>query len=270
MPKSRHFPNLDRISILAATILLAYILTGFVSLPSRELSMQLPGIYLSIQLDVREVIAILIAALTATGADWLVREHPALEGKNTFQHWLLPALTAWAIGTMLYQQPFGVLWWIVFSIGGLILILVLIAEYIVVDTEDIRHVPATIGLTAISFALYLTLTITIRAAQVRLFLLVPAISIAIGLTCLRTLHLRLRGQWAFVQTAVIALIIGQIAAALNYLPLRPITFGLALFGPAYALPSLAGSFLEEKPWQGTIVEPILVLCVVWGIALWIR
>jgi hypothetical protein len=263
---SKHLPNINRISVLSAAILLAFTVAGFTSLPTQDLSIQIPSLFLNLTINTELVIAFLIAGLTASGADWLVREHPSFQGGVSIQHWLLPALTAWVIGLILFQQPFSFLWWIIFAIGGATLVLVLIAEFIVVDPNDIYHIPATIGLTALAFALFLTLTITIRNIEARVFLLVPTITVASGLTSLRTLHL-LQKKWAFTHTTVIAIIIGQLSAALNFIRIDPITFGLILLGPAYALTSLAGGLLANRFQRRIILEPLIVLCMVWGIAL---
>ena len=95
----RHLPDADRLSMLTATILLAYALAHFIDLPGRELALQLPGIYLSVQVNVQTFVGPLVAALTASGANWLLRDHPAIGGQSTMEHWLLPALTAWVFCT---------------------------------------------------------------------------------------------------------------------------------------------------------------------------
>jgi hypothetical protein len=268
--EKRYLPNINRISILASSILLAYTLAGFISFPALDYAIQLPGIFLEFQINAQMIITLFVAGLTATGADWLVREHPSFQEKFSIQHWLLPALVAWVLGLILFQQPFSLLWWLLFAVGGATLILVLIAEYIVVDLEDVRHIPAVIGLTSISFALFLTLAITIRAAGTRLFLLVPTIAIGCGLSSLRALHLRLHQKWAFTATLVIAVVIGELSAAFNYLNIEPVTFGLLLLGPAYAATSMVGSLLENRPWNQVLVEPIIVLIIAWGFALILR
>jgi hypothetical protein len=148
--------------------------------------------------------------------------------------------------------------------------LVLLAEYIVVDPEDVRHPPAAAGLTAVSFALYLALAVALRFGGVRLFLVLPALTLAAGLVSLRALHLRLHGRWAFIPAGVIALIVGQLAAGLYYWPLTPVAYGLALLGPAYALTSLIGALEEGEPLSQALVEPGIVLVLVWGAAVWIR
>lgn len=269
MNNTEHKPNINRISVLSSAILLAYTLAGFITLPSRTLSIQFPGLFLEFPIDKNTIVSFLVALLAATGADSLVRDHKNFTGKLSIQHWFLPALTAWAIGLILLQEPFSFLWWIVFSIGGLTLVLVLFAEFIVVDAHDIRRIPATIGLIALSFSLFLVLAITIRSIELRIFILTPAISIAAGLVSLRTLHL-LYNQWAIIEALVIAIIMGQISAALNYLRIDPITFGLFLLAPTYALTSLTGGLLAKRSIQQVILEPLIVLIIVWSIAIFLR
>jgi hypothetical protein len=267
---SRNLPNADRLSVLAAAILLAYALTRFVDIPLSRLEVQLPGVYLAVEINIRTVVTLIVASLTATGAHWLLKDHPALGSKTTFQHWLVPALTAWVLSVPLYRLPFGLVWLASFAIGGALLMLVLVAEYITVDPNDVRQALATAGLTSVSFALYLILAITLRSTGIRLFLMLPALTIAGGLVSLRTLHLRLRGEWAVLPSVVLALIIAQLTAGLHYWPISPIAFGLAILGPAYALSSLIASLLEGEPLRQAITEPSLVLIVVWGTAIWTR
>ncbi len=270
MLKSRNLPNPDRLSVLAATILLAYALTNFVNVPERVFSIQLPGLFLEFNFNVRTLIVLIAAGLTASGTDWLLRDHPALKGGSTIEHILLPALTAWVIGVPLFQLPYGLAWWVVFAIGGTLLTLVLVAEYIVVDPEDVRHALASAGLTAVSYAIYLILAIVLRSSGVRLFLLLPGVVLAAALVSLRTLHLRLLGRWKIWEMIVIAAVVGQIAAALQYWPLSPIAFGLGVLGPAYALTSLIGALEEGEPVRQAAIEPLIVMGIAWGAALWLR
>jgi len=147
--------------------------------------------------------------------------------------------------------------------------LVLIAEYIAIDPDDLRYTPASAGLIAVSFALFLILTIALRSADLRLFLILPAITLSGGLVSLRTLHLRLRGRWLFFPTIALTLVIAQLTAALHYWPISAIAFGLALLGPTYALTALIGALAEGIPLRRAILEPAVVLIVVWGTAFWI-
>jgi hypothetical protein len=99
-------------SVLTGMITLAYILARFLNIPVRELAVQLPGIYLSVNVDVNTLVGFLVAGLTAAGADWIYREHPALKG-SALPYWILPSLTALVIGFPLHQLPFSVSWWMI-------------------------------------------------------------------------------------------------------------------------------------------------------------
>ena len=103
----RHLPDAEKLSILAALILLAYALARFISIPVNEIEIQLPGVLISFQLNVRTVVALLVAGITAAGSDWLLRQHPRIEGHRTIEHWILPGVTAWVIGLPIFQLPFG-------------------------------------------------------------------------------------------------------------------------------------------------------------------
>jgi hypothetical protein len=270
MEEHQHLPDTNRLSVLAATILLAYALTPFLNIPENSLEINLPGVVFYFNLSIATIISLLVAGLAAVGSDWIVRDHPGLGKQNTMQHWLLPALTAWVIGVPLSTLKVGPQWWAVFAFGGLLLILVFVAEYIVVDLSDIRHAPASVGLTALSFALYLILAIAVRAAGMRLYLLLPALVIPLALVCLRTLYLRLGGRWCIKWAVGIALVIGQIAVGLHYWPVSPLAFGLILLGPSYAITSIAGSLEENHSWRTSWIEPLVMLTILWGLAVFIK
>lgn len=261
-------PDANRLSVLASTILLAYAVSPYINLPETELALNLPGAVFSYQLNVSTLVSLLVAMLAGVGTDWLLRGHPAVRETRTFPHWLLPALTAWVIGVTLGTIDISPQWWAVFGFGGMLLILVFVAEYIVFDLSDARHVPAIAGLTAISFALFLILAIAVRAAGLRLYLLLPALVIPFGLVSLRTLYLRLGGRWCFAWAFAIAAIVGQIATGLHYWPLKPLAYSLIILGPAYALTSAVGSIEEGRSWRNLWIEPVVMLVIMWALA-WI-
>jgi len=263
MEDHRNLPDANRLSVLAATILLAYALTPLIQFPEQNLGLQLPGFFLAIELNFSTVVAVLVALLAAAGADWLLQTHPRGAKQGRASHWMLPALTAWVIGVPLTNLQGGLEWWVVFAFGGSLLMLVLVAEYIALDPTDVRHGPASIGLTAVSFALYLVLIIAVRAAGFRLYTLLAAVIPAIFLVSLRTLSLRLGGQWKYTWGLGIALVTGQFAVGLHYLPISPIQFSLMLLGLSYALTSLAGSIVEGRAWQTLWIEPAVMLILIW-------
>jgi len=265
----RFIPNLDRISVLSATILLAYTLTGIIRIPPRLFAAQLPGFYIEFQVNIQTVVSVLVTALAVSGTNWLLLEHPSAHNKRTFQHWLLPALTAWVIGIPLYQGALGLYWWVGILLGGGVLILVLAAEYIVVDPNDIFYSLASIGLNAVGYAIFFLLSITLRVTQLRLYLIVPALTVTIALISLRTFNLRLRGQAHLALVGICAVIMAELTMAAHYLPLSPIQYGLFLLGPAYAITNFLGKLALRKPQKSMLAEPLLILFAFWASALWL-
>lgn len=261
MEQHTHLPETNRLSVLTSTILLAYALTPFVNIPVSDLRINLPIGVFSFSINFSTIVSILVATLAGFGTDWLLRGHPHFELKSSIPHSLLPAMTAWVIGIPLSTLGFGVSWWALFAIGGVLLVLVFIAEYITVDFTDIRFAPAAVGLTALSFGLFLILAITLRAAGLRLYLVLPALALPVFLISLRTIYLRSNGQWRLSWTVCITLVVTQIATGLQYLPVKPLGYGLFLIAPAYALTSLAVSMEEGHPFRSAWPGPLIIMVI---------
>jgi len=272
VPEKNISPNLDRISILAATILLAYTFAGLINISERVFAAQLPGIYLEIKISTQTIISFLAACLAASGANWLLREHPSGKNKRLAIHILLPAITAWIIGVPIHQQALGLFWWVGIFLGGGVLILVLIAEFTVVDTStrNLNYVFASTGLTILAYALLFLLTVTLKASQIRLFQLIPPLTLMMFVVSLRILHLRSQGNLAIQEASLITLIFAQILIAAYYLPFSPISFGLFLQGPAYGLNSVFANIGDGKPWKVAMIEPIIAFIIFGSLAIVFR
>lgn len=261
MNENKHLPDVERLSVVIALILLAYATTAFISLPTRSLNLQLPGILLVINLNFSTIVAAAAAILAATGVEWVINTHPNINAQQRWQHWhhwLVPAFSAVAIGITLGTLPVGPAWWMVFALGGFLLAAVLTVEYISADPADLRYSFAVLGLDAVSFALFLIIVIAMAGADLRLYTLLAAIIPVVFLVSARSLFLRLRGSWRLGWAAGIALMVAQLAAAMFYLPLRPLQYSLILLGILYGLISLASNIEENANRRTAWVEPVLV------------
>ena len=268
----RHYlPDPTRVSVLTATVLLAFALTRVLNEPYLfSLPIPVGNFRLTLSFNLNTVIVLLAAGVTATGMDWLLRTHPSLEKGENREHWLLPTLTVLVTGIALYTLPNTFIWWLGFGLGAVIFVVVALAEFVVVDPSDTRYPLATAILTVLAFVIFLILAVVLKAANVRLVVLAPALFLAGGLAALRTLHLRLNERWEFAWAGGIGLIVTQLGAALHYLPLTPVRFGLALLAPLYALTVLAVSLAEGNPFRRAFLEPTLMLILFWGLAIWFR
>jgi len=270
MDAQRYLPDSDRVGVLTSTVLLAFALTHLIQSPDFNLEIQLPGFFFLIPLNLSTAMSVLTAGLTATGMDWLLRGHPSLGDRPTYQWWLLPTLTTFVVGIPLSILPAGVAWWVGFAVTGTFLFLVFVAEYIVVDPGAPYYAVAIAGLTAISYTLFFILAVALRYSTARLYLLLPALFLAAFLASLRILHLRLNGRWEYAWSAGIAFVCVQIASGLHYWPLSPIQFGLMLIGSLYGLTNLAVNLGEDQPARRAMLEPAIIIGLCWGLAAFIQ
>lgn len=265
--QTHSMPQPDQLSVLTGIILLAYALARFINIPGREVGFQLPGVYISFTLNFHLIIAVLVAGMTASGTRHILRSHPKIGSEATFGHWLLPALTALVIGLPLYQLPAGPAWWLGYFLGGALLMSIVLAEYITIDQGHDFYTPAAIGLTAVSFAIFLALSIALRITGTRLIMIVPILMTAIFLVSLRTLHLRFHEEWQFTHAFIITIIIGQFVAAFHYWRISPIVFGMALLAPAYGITVYLGNITSGESPRRALLEPAVITILIWGAAL---
>lgn len=270
MQTRQNLPDAGRLSVIAATILLVYAVAPFINLPPWQIAFQLPGFFVDIQFQFTTLLSFLVAVLAAAGADWLMDPDPQMGRLARASHWILPALTAWTIGFPLTTIETGPQWWAVFALGGVLFMVVLLAEYIVVDPLDVRSGPAGAGLTAVSFALFLVLAISLHAAGLRLYALLAVLTPAIFLVSLRTLYLRSAGAWYWGWGLGISMVVGEIAAGLHYWPLSSLQFGLFVLAAGYSLTSLAGNLIDGHTPRSVWIEPALMLALFCVLALVFR
>lgn len=268
--EDRRFPNPDRLSIVFATILLAYALTQFINDPPRSILINFIGVLIPIQINFQSLVSISVTVIAVSGMGWLLPEVSTSKPNSVNPHLLLPGLTAWTLSILLINLPLSLTWWLIFSLGGLFLFLVIIGEYIVALPEDRRRPFAAAALSGLSYAGFLILAISLRSTKPRLVMLLPTAGISAAFVAIRTSHLRLRGQWMIPQAAVVSLVILQLTAGLHYLPISPIGFGLILLAPLYSITNLTINLGQKHELASAIREPLisLALLLVMGIILW--
>ena len=270
MQSQRYMPNTGQLSVLTALVLLSFALTHVLNTEPLPVRIPLGALTLDFAVNLGTAVTVLAAILAAAGVDWLLRSHPSIQPGETIEHWLLPMLTVLILGITLNTLPGGATWWLGFALGAVLLVTVFLSEYVAVDPTDIRYPLATAALTALSFALFLILAVALHAASMRLFLIMPALFLGGTFIALRTLHLRLNEQWVLAWAAGIGLIVMQLGSALHYWPLTPVRFGLLLLGPLYALTTLSVNLIEGSPFRRAVVEPAVMLALIWGLAIVFR
>ena len=257
----RHFPNRDRLSVITAVIVLAYALARFIELPSREISAVLFGSKIGLELNGQLILLLMVAALISTGSETLIRSHPRAETGYTRNalHWILPGCTALGLGLLLVLAPLGPIWWLGLVISAFLLVLVLVAEYTVVDPEDPAFRSAALGLTALTFIVALALFGWVRFTGTRAALSATFTAALAGLLSLRLFMLNgsTFGR-SLMGSGMVGLVLGEAMWALNYWRMRPTGAGLLLLVIFYSLQGLLQQHLAGQLTRRTVLEYTII------------
>jgi hypothetical protein len=260
MASSLPQPDRDRLSALTALVILIYALLRIVDLPELSQQVALLGLLLSININTPLILLTLAAALTAAGADWIVRGHPmAIEGTHTAEHWIVPGLASLGIGAILSQLPTGPTLWISLPLAALLLIAVLIGEFIVFDPEDPRYDFARVGLRTLSYLLLVGALFAIHAFNLRAFYLVPLTFLASLAVSWRLQRLEaINPKRSLLYALTTGMLAAQVAWAFHYWPLSPLKVSLILALWVYLAHGWARSLEQQQAGIGTMIELGLV------------
>jgi hypothetical protein len=263
-------PNRERLSIVIATVLLAYALTQLVTDPGQTISFSIGGIYLPITLNFSNIVAFAVAGVTASGTDWVLRDHPELKTKSTLPNLLLPSTTSWVLYLTINNLGENPLRWLVFISGGGFLLVVILAEWTVLSSDSLQRPLAEILLTALAYTLYLALLVTITAAQQRLFISLPTFTLAALALSIRVIQLQIKTQTAIALAAASTVTTVQLSAALHYLPIQPLSASLLMLGALYSANNFSVNLEQNQQIKRALIEagvPFILLVV---IAVWLN
>jgi hypothetical protein len=168
---------------------------------------------------------------------------------------------------ILSNLPNDPLWWVVFIVGGGFLILVILAEFVVLDEEDSRRPLAVTLLGALSYAMFLALIVSLRSSNLRLVMTLPAVALSSGSLSFRVIFLQNPEQIRIPEAVASLIIVTQLTAPLHYMPVSPLSFGLILLGALYAMINFITNTAQNDFSKSSIIEPISVIIILWGLAL---
>ena len=262
----------ERASVLATLVVLGLILATFLQFPTRSFDLTVLGSPLTINVTQTALMAALLVGITCSGTDAIVRSHHAarrIEARYSFVTWTLPALTVLLAAVLLPQAPTHLYRLAGYVLTGLILILVISAEYYTVDPTGRLYLAARLSLNAWAYLLALVIFVLIYSAKARS--LVSATGVTVVGTLLALEFLRGAGR-GFGRTALYAAIAGlstgEIIWAMNYWRISGVTGGLILLLGFYAATGLANQQLQGRLTRRVLVEYAVVALV--GLAVLLR
>lgn len=258
------FPDFEKLSVIMAVITFAFSFTKTITFLQNELQIDVFGIAISFEFSYNTLIAFLTALLTAAGGNWIIMNHPRFisSGDKWYKalpNLIIPVMSAFIISITLSNMNKGNDWWIVLGFGVIVLSMVLVSEYNVFNPSGENHPLASIILIALTFALFVIFTITLRTSNVRLIFMIPLLSTAGSIAAARFFHLRTSGKWFFEWVVIIALVIAQSEIGLHYLEISPIPYALVMFGLLFGLTNLFLGLIKKKKGSELLTEPIFVV-----------
>lgn len=266
MADERRFPEINRISIVLAFLSLALAMLYLIPINRDASTISLLGFIIDIRFDLFSALPVMIAFLALAGAFWIFSAHPGWETK-TIKFWqllpnlIIPVLTILIIGIALYRMERNTYWWIVLIFGIVTFGLVLAAEYQVITPDEQTSPLAVIGLTALTYGLYLILCITLATSEVRVYIQLPFLLVAGFFVNSRMIFLRNQKAWKMGSSLITAILPAEMAVGLSYLFINPIQYGLILTGLHYALGSLSNELDANRQRKNRFSEPVAMVVV---------
>ena len=250
----QEFPRRERLSVVIATIMLAYAISQAINLPANPTPIVIGGIVVPFRFDLNFIVTLAVAGMTATGTDWIIRDHPAVSERTTIPHLLLPTLSAWVLSISLNNLADVPFKWLVLIVGGLFLLIVILAEYFVLNPEDYRAPISVAILTAIAYAMILALSVVLESTDQRLIVSVSAVAMGTAVLSLRILQLQTGQSWPWLESIACILFVTQIAAALHYLPLTPLANGVIVLGSLFSIVNFIINLFHEVSFLRAVIE----------------
>lgn len=250
----------QRVSVLAWTVAATVSISLFLRLPTIVLTLNALGSPLTIGISETTVMAVFIALLTASGTARAIGAHPLFAENatvygadgarspagRTWLFWGLPAavsilavLLAPEARTPLFQAGAALL------SGGLISI-ILFNLYATADRESPAYGQARILLNLLSYAAALALFLLVYQTGIRSLLsgsLIAATAALLTVELLRDVTPKVHVVLSYA--ALVGLVLGEVAWALNYWPLSGASGGLLLLLVFYLFVGLARHALHE-------------------------
>lgn len=248
----------DRANVVATLVVLGLLLGTALHFPAWSREISVLGSPLTVRVTQTEMLAALLVGICCAGTETIVRSHPRarrIDAIFTFVTWTVPALTTVLATLLLPQAPS-----LAYTVGGavaagLILILVISAEYATLDPADPRYTIARLLLNAWSYLLALITFIIIYSPKARSLISATAVTVVATLLALEFLRGAGRGFGRTALYAVIAgLATGEIVWAMNYWRIGGVSGGLLLLLGFYLATGLANQQLQARITRRTLLE----------------
>lgn len=253
-------PRYDRLTILVSLILCGLVVSQVIELPTRTVFFVALGVPTTIYLSSRWLIGAILVILAGTGTDSIMRSHPHARDAATAQSYMFWGLPCGFTLLALFVLPFSpdkFIWLAGLALTGVVLCLVIVAQYHTIDPRDRYHNLARWGL---NLAVYLTALVfctLIYGSRARSLLSATTISVlgaSLSAELLRSPNPKEATQRTWLYALVGGVLLGEVAWALNHLSLSDLGGGLFLLLVFYVVSGLTRQHLRGRLAGRVVVE----------------
>jgi hypothetical protein len=256
----------DRLSVLIAVLLLSSLLFRFIELPEQVLRQQPLGSPLEIHITGTWLLVTLMVGLVCTGTNLILHDHPHIgmhPGRPTYISWILPGVTTGFSAYLLARISDWPIWIGGLILTGLIISLVVSAEYTAVCPDTRGYPLARLALNVLAYLMAFILFAIIYHSHTRSLVtatltMLTAVLLAFDLLSVADVQFRRVIPFA----GIVGLIIGQSTWALNYWQINAWAGGLLLLLIFYIAVNLAHQHLLEHLNPSVLIELSIVAAIV--------
>lgn len=269
LEKSHPLPSSGQLSVLTSLIALGYTLDHFLNLPVRIVETRLLGSAIKFHVSGETIALLLVTAIIITGCDNLVRSHPRLHlddaGTKLAIHWVVPVIGAIVVGMMLTGSSTGSEWWIRLVIGVIFLVLLLVFEYLVVDSTMASFLATRWGLTMLIYLTTLCLFNSVIGNAGHGPFLPLVVVVVFGLIAFRLLVLHgVSYRQSGINGLVVGLMLGEFTLVLGYWTTPPLAVGMLLLTMLHLATGLIQNSIKQSFPQRILLEYGLVGAIAIG------
>jgi len=257
--------NYDKLSAVASVILLCLALSLVLVLPTEAFSFVVLGQPLTIRFSQNWLAVTLLASLSVFGTASVMRLHPPSQGRelsHTFVFWILPGLATLLAAILLPQAPDRIYKLGGLAIMGILLPLIIAAEYRAADPAAPGYKAVRLGLNFIAYLAALVLFTLIQESKASGLLMTAAALAGSSLLALDLLH---DTQQSFRRTSlytlIVSLVMGELVWALSYSQMSSLTAGIFLLLTFYLITGLARQGLLKLLSRRVLIEFALVALI---------
>ena len=262
----------DKLSAVVSVILICLALSLIVVLPTETHSFVVLGLPLTIRFSQNALAAAILVSMACVGTASIIRLHPLSQGgelPHAFVFWILPGLATLLATILLPRAPDRIYTLGGLAVMGILLLLIITAEYRTVDTSAPGYRAAQLGLNSIAYLIALVLFALIHESKAPGLLMAVAALAGSSLLALDLLH---GAQQGFRRTSLYALIVGlvmgEIVWALSYSQVNSLTAGILLLLIFYLITGLARQGLLKLLSRRILIEFAVVALL--GLALLLK